>query len=102
VVIAIGCPEVAVTCVDAVAKKAAFVQQVAASLTLPNLRGLHARVETLGARGIAPFDVISSRAFATLADFVSGSEAALTEGGCWLAMKGRAPRRRNRGTARGY
>jgi 16S rRNA (guanine527-N7)-methyltransferase len=91
VVIAIGCPEVAVTCVDAVAKKAAFVQQVAASLTLPNLRGLHARVETLGARGIAPFDVISSRAFATLADFVSGSEAALAEGGCWLAMKGRHP-----------
>jgi len=55
------------------------------------VRRLHARVETLGARGIAPFDVISSRAFATLADFVSGSEAALAEGGCWLAMKGRHP-----------
>jgi len=91
VVIAICCPEIAVTCVDAVAKKAAFVQQVSASLGLPNLRGLHARVETLGGRGVASFDVVTSRAFATLADFVNGSDAALGEGGCWLAMKGRHP-----------
>ncbi|HOF31937.1 MAG TPA: 16S rRNA (guanine(527)-N(7))-methyltransferase RsmG, partial [Burkholderiaceae bacterium] len=60
VVIAICCPEIDVTCVDTVAKKAAFIQQVAAALQLPNLRGLHARVENLS----GPFDVISSRAFA--------------------------------------
>ena len=47
VVIAICCPNIRVTCVDTVAKKAAFVQQVAASLKLSNLRGLHARVESL-------------------------------------------------------
>ena len=75
------------TCVDTVAKKAAFIQQVAAALQLPNLRGLHARVENLS----GPFDVISSRAFASLADFVGWSRAALGEGGCWLAMKGRHP-----------
>ena len=34
-------------CVDAVAKKAAFIQQAAAELELPNLRGVHARVENL-------------------------------------------------------
>jgi 16S rRNA (guanine527-N7)-methyltransferase len=39
VVIAICCPEIDVTCVDTVAKKAAFIQQVAAALRLPNLRG---------------------------------------------------------------
>ena len=61
VVIAICFAELAVTCVDSVAKKAAFVQQVAASLRLPNLRGLHARVEKLDGR----FDVIVSRAFAS-------------------------------------
>ena len=72
---------------DTVAKKAAFIQQVAAALQLPNLRGLHARVENLS----GPFDVISSRAFASLADFVGWSRAALGEGGCWLAMKGRHP-----------
>ena len=87
VVLAICCPEIAVTCVDTVAKKAAFIQQVAATLKLPNLRGLHARVETL----TGPFDVISSRAFASLADFVTWSRAALGEGGFWMAMKGKPP-----------
>ena len=67
VVVAICCPEVAVTCVDTVAKKATFIQQVAIALKLPNLQGLHARVENL----TGPFDVVSSRAFASLADFVS-------------------------------
>ena len=46
-VIAIMRGDIDVTCLDAVAKKAAFVQQVAAELGLPNLRGLHARVESL-------------------------------------------------------
>jgi 16S rRNA (guanine527-N7)-methyltransferase len=87
VVIAICCPEVAVTCVDTVAKKAAFIQQVAVALKLPNLRALHARVESL----TGPFEIISSRAFASLPDFVNGSSAALAEGGCWLAMKGKNP-----------
>lgn len=88
VVIAICCPEVDVTCVDTVAKKAAFVQQVTVSLKLPNLRGLHGRVETLTT---AEFDVVSSRAFASLADFTTWSAAALKPGGVWLAMKGKHP-----------
>ena len=87
VVIAICCPEVNVSCVDTVAKKAAFIQQVSATLKLPNLKGIHARVESLA----GPFDVISSRAFASLADFVSWSGGALGQGGAWLAMKGKHP-----------
>ena len=87
VVIAICCPEVRVDCVDTVAKKAAFIQQAAASLQLPNLRGLHARVESL----TEPYDVISARAFASLADFVSGSAGALAQEGVWMAMKGKHP-----------
>ncbi|MBU0588097.1 MAG: 16S rRNA (guanine(527)-N(7))-methyltransferase RsmG [Gammaproteobacteria bacterium] len=87
VVIAICCPDIAVSCVDTVAKKAAFVQQVAVSLKLPNLRGLHARVESL----TDGFDVVSSRAFASLADFVNWSRDALAPTGIWLAMKGKAP-----------
>lgn len=87
VVIAICCPELAVTCVDTVAKKAAFVQQVAGELKLPNLRGLHARVESLS----EPYDVITSRAFASLADFTTWSAGALAPGGVWLAMKGKRP-----------
>lgn len=87
VVIAICCPEVSVTCVDTVAKKAAFVRQVAAELQLPNLAGLHARVEAL----TGPFDLVASRAFASLADFVSWSSSALAEQGVWMAMKGKRP-----------
>ena len=87
VVFAICCPEIDVSCVDTVAKKAAFVQQAAAALQLPNLHGIHARVETLA----GPFDVVSCRAFASLADFTTWSREALAPAGVWLAMKGRHP-----------
>lgn len=87
IVIAITCPEVSVTCVDAVAKKAAFIQQVSAALKLPNLKGLHARVESLA----DPYDVVSSRAFASLLDFTSWSQSALAPHGIWMAMKGKHP-----------
>jgi 16S rRNA (guanine527-N7)-methyltransferase len=86
-VIAICCPQVAVHCVDTVAKKAAFIQQVAVSLKLPNLRGIHARVEKLTER----YDVVSSRAFASLVDFVNWSGNALAEEGVWMGMKGKHP-----------
>ena len=87
VVIAITCPHISVTCVDTVAKKAAFIQQVAATLRLPNLKGLHARVESLN----QPFDVICSRAFASLVDFTTWSQSALADHGIWMAMKGKHP-----------
>jgi 16S rRNA (guanine527-N7)-methyltransferase len=87
VVLAICMPELTVRCVDTVAKKAAFVQQVAVSLKLPNLRGLHARVESV----TDPYPVICSRAFASLPDFVTWSRSALAEGGVWMAMKGKHP-----------
>jgi 16S rRNA (guanine527-N7)-methyltransferase len=86
-VMAILCPEVSVTCLDAVAKKIAFVHQVTAELKLPNLSGLHARIESLTDQ----YDVISSRAFASLHDFVVVSANALRAEGIWLAMKGRVP-----------
>ncbi|MBX9832106.1 MAG: 16S rRNA (guanine(527)-N(7))-methyltransferase RsmG [Burkholderiaceae bacterium] len=88
VVFAICCPDVDVSCVDTVGKKAAFIQQAAVSLKLRNLRGVHARVETLA----TPFDIISCRAFASLPDFVTWSRAALVAPhGVWLAMKGKHP-----------
>jgi 16S rRNA (guanine527-N7)-methyltransferase len=87
VVIAICCPEVAVTCVDTVAKKAAFIKQAALALKLPNLSGLHARVETI----TTPFEIICSRAFASLADFTNWSADALAPQGAWMAMKGKHP-----------
>ena len=81
-------PEIDVTCVDSVGKKAAFVRQAATALRLRNLHSEHARVEALTA---APFDLITSRAFATLQTFVSLTAPLLKEGGAWVAMKGRTP-----------
>ena len=87
VVFAICCPGVDVSCVDTVAKKAAFIQQAAATLRLPNLHGIHARVESL----VGPYDVVSCRAFASLQDFTAWSRSALAPQGVWLAMKGKQP-----------
>lgn len=87
VVLAICVPQVQVTCVDTVGKKAAFIRQVAAELHLGNLRAEHARVEQLKGH----FDLITSRAFASLVDFVGLTRALLGEGAVWMAMKGKEP-----------
>jgi 16S rRNA (guanine527-N7)-methyltransferase len=77
-----------VTCVDTVGKKAAFVQQAANELGLKNLRGVHARVEDMQAPA---FDVITSRAFASLSDFVQLTRIHLKSGAVWMALKGKHP-----------
>jgi 16S rRNA (guanine527-N7)-methyltransferase len=88
VVIALLNPEWDVVCVDTVGKKAAFIQQVALELKAARLSSRHARVE-----GLPPgeFDLITSRAFASLSDFVSLTRRHLAPGGVWAAMKGKRP-----------
>jgi 16S rRNA (guanine527-N7)-methyltransferase len=88
VVLAALMPELDVTCVDTVGKKAAFIRQAGVELGLRNLRAEHNRVETLRAE---PFDVVSSRAFASLTDFVRLTHRHLGESGVWMAMKGKRP-----------
>ncbi len=73
--------------VDAVAKKVAFLTQVGIELKLSHFSARHCRVEKL--RG--GYDVITSRAFASLGDFISWTQHLLNPGGCWLAMKGAYP-----------
>ncbi|THT96402.1 16S rRNA (guanine(527)-N(7))-methyltransferase RsmG [Lampropedia puyangensis] len=87
VVLAICCPQVHVQCVDAVAKKMAFVRQAGAELKLPNLQATHARVESLG----KIYSLITSRAFASLSDFVGLTTPLLHPQGVWMAMKGKHP-----------
>ena len=117
VVIAILRPDWEVTCVDSVAKKASFIRQVGAVLGLRNLHPVHSRVEALssgpergagssGGAGVSSgvsasvsadlgadlvFDLITSRAFASLSDFVGLTGRHLASGGVWLAMKGKTP-----------
>jgi len=85
VVLSITIPDVQVHCIDAVAKKAAFINQIAISLGLVNLHAHHKRVESLDGH----FDLITSRAFASLTDFVTMTQKNLPEAGLWLAMKGK-------------
>jgi 16S rRNA (guanine527-N7)-methyltransferase len=88
VVVAVALPDTAVVCVDSVGKKAAFVTQVAGSLGACNVTALHGRIERLDDRR---FDVIASRAFASLPDFVARTRHLLADNGEWLAMKGKTP-----------
>jgi len=88
VVLALMFPHWQVVCVDTVGKKAAFIRQVAVELGLRNLGAEHARVEAL--KGGA-FDIITSRAFASLVDFTRLSRASLAPQGVWMAMKGKTP-----------
>lgn len=88
VVLAVLFPQLTVVCVDTVGKKARFVQQVQFELGLANLRAVQARVEDMD-DGL--FDVVVSRAFASLTDFVSLTHGLLAPGACWLAMKGKRP-----------
>ncbi len=85
VVLAIAEPGWRLDCVDAVAKKAGFIRQVAAELALPLLHSHHARVEAMVPDG---HDLLISRAFASLADFTRLTAHMLPNAGAWLAMKG--------------
>lgn len=78
-----------VTCIDAVAKKVAFIQQVANALPALNgrLSAVHDRVQDHALQ----YDIVTSRAFSALCDFVLWTRHTLKPGGYWVAMKGKWP-----------
>lgn len=88
IVWAVLMPKVDVTCVDTVGKKSAFIRQAAGTLGLKNLQVRHARVESMNE---PPFDLITSRAFASLVDFTRLTRHLLATDGDWVAMKGKTP-----------
>jgi 16S rRNA (guanine527-N7)-methyltransferase len=103
--LAIARPDWSVTCIDTVAKKMAFVRQVASQLQLPHVQVVHARVESWQEAGPGHFDWVISRAFSSLADFVNLSRFHVKQtlmalsttsfssgpSSGWLAMKGVSP-----------
>jgi 16S rRNA (guanine527-N7)-methyltransferase len=88
VVLAVCLPAVQLSCIDSVGKKMAFVRQVVGELRLQNLQAVHGRIEDMKA---TVFDLVTARAFASLADLVRLTRPVLAEGGLWMAMKGRVP-----------
>jgi 16S rRNA (guanine527-N7)-methyltransferase len=89
IVLAIVRPDMKVSMIDTVHKKTAFLTQVKAELGLANVTIYTARVEQLQVSD--KFDVITSRAFADLSDFVNWSCHLLAEQGRYIALKGVAP-----------
>lgn len=89
IVLAIARPDMKVSLVDTVHKKTAFLTQVKVQLGLANVTVYTAKVQEMPAP--RKFDVITSRAFADLSDFVNWSGHHLAEGGKFIALKGTAP-----------
>jgi 16S rRNA (guanine527-N7)-methyltransferase len=91
VVLAALHPAWTIWAVDAVAKKVAFLRQVSAELSLPNLRPIHARVEDIKAPLPAQVDLVVARAVTTLSELVMLSRSRIGPMGSWAAMKGKPP-----------
>lgn len=89
VVLAICLPELQVTTIDAVQKKAIFMRQAKGELGLSNLQVVHARVEAYEVD--SPYEMIISRAFSELDQFMALTQHLLADEGHWLAMKGVSP-----------
>lgn len=89
IVIAICQPQWQVTCIDAVGKKTAFIKQCKGILNLSNLDAVHGRIEKITN---LKADLIISRAFASLTDFVNLAEMHINKEGQFLAMKGQYPK----------
>jgi len=87
--LALARPELRVTLIDSIAKKTAFLLQAKTELDLKNLQVVTSRVEDF--RPETGFDVVTSRAFSDLKEFVTLTRHLLNPGGRWLAMKGLYP-----------
>ena len=88
IILAICQPDWSVVCVDAVGKKTAFIRQAAGVLGLKNVRAEHGRIESMDS---LQADLVISRAFASLSDFVRVAAHHRAPGGTMLAMKGQDP-----------
>jgi 16S rRNA (guanine527-N7)-methyltransferase len=89
IVLAICKPELQVTTIDTVQKKAIFMRQVKGELGLSNLEVVHARVENY--QPSDKFEIIVSRAFSEVSLFIKLTQHLLADNGQWLAMKGQVP-----------
>lgn len=86
VIVAILRPDWQITALDSNGKKIRFIRQMVGDLKLSNVNAIASRIEEFEGR----FNLITSRAFASLINFVQVSEP-LLENGVLCAMKGKVP-----------
>jgi 16S rRNA (guanine527-N7)-methyltransferase len=87
--VAIAAPELSVVMLDSIQKKTTFIQQAIGELGLANARVVCTRVEDFQPEH--KFELVTSRAFAELSDFVAGAAHLVAPHGKMLAMKGVYP-----------
>jgi len=86
--VAIGFPQMAVTLIDSNIKKTRFLQQAKAELKLNNVTVVHGRVEQLS---LPRFEVVTARAFATIAEIIDLAARHCDDAGSMVLMKGVYP-----------
>lgn len=89
IILALCMPDLKVTTIDAVQKKASFMRQAKAELGIANLEVIAGRVEQH--RPSQAYDIVISRAFSEIALFIKLTRHLIAESGQWLAMKGVNP-----------
>jgi 16S rRNA (guanine527-N7)-methyltransferase len=87
-VLAIARPDCLVTSIDAVGKKISFQKHISRLLKLTNLVALHGRVEVLAVERSAEFNLVASRAFSSLSQFLSLAAPLPSVGGRLISMRG--------------
>ncbi len=87
--VAIAVPALNVVMLDSLQKKTTFVRQAIGELEIANAKVVCERVESY--QPPSQFEIVTSRAFADLADFVKGAAHLVAPGGQMLAMKGAYP-----------
>jgi len=87
--LAIVQPDRAITLLDSNGKKTRFLEHLRLTLALGNIQVVHARAESY--RPDAPFDLVLSRAFASLDSMLDACAHLLAPQGIFFAMKGRYP-----------
>lgn len=91
VIIAILCPHWQVDALDSNQKKIRFIRQIASEIGLKNIQPVAARIEHHQQDKPKAYQIITSRAFASLEDFVQLAQPCLADGGWLYAMKGKDP-----------
>lgn len=82
-------PSLKVTLIDSVNKKVTFMKHIISELGLADIEAVHIRAEDLAKTRKGCFDVVISRALASLSDFIRLGEPLLAQGGVLIAMKGK-------------
>ena len=87
--LALCLPHLQVTVMDSSHKKASFLRQAKVELGIANLEVVCGRVEQYHPDAL--FDIVISRAFSDLAEFISLTRHLFAPDGVWMAMKGVYP-----------